>query len=117
MLKKCFARALLGKLPCMSQDRLEMSVLLHQFGGSFVTNSPHARHVIRRVTNKRQIVGDKFGSNSESLIRVFVSYPMLLDICGPTTAWVQQPDSRFHQLLKILVTCYHYHIDSCLYAS
>src|ERR1700674_5085432 len=104
MLEKRFARTLLGNLARVSQDRLEVSILFHQLDGSLVTYSPHAGNIVRGVANQGHVVGDKFGSDSKSLIRIFNSHPMLLDIRGSAAAGVQQPDSRLYQLLKILVT-------------
>src|SRR5450756_347698 len=104
MLEKGFPGTLLGDFPSVSETRLEVAILLHQLGRCLVTYSAHSGHIVRRITNQREIVCDKLGCNTKTLIRVFDSYPMFLDIRRPAAARVQEPDSRPHKLLKVLVT-------------
>src|SRR5450759_3465909 len=111
MLEQGFPGTLLGDFPCMSENRLKVAILLHQLGGCLVTYSAHSGHIVRRITNQREIVGDKLGSNAKAFIRVFDSYPMFLDIRRLAAARIQEPDSRLHKLLKVLITR---HYDHCL---
>src|SRR6185437_8048539 len=95
----------------MLENRFEMPVLPHQLGGSFITDPTHSRNVVGGIANQGQIVGDKLRSNTEALISVLRSDPMLLNVCRPATPRVQQPDTRSDELLKILVSGDNYDVD------
>ena len=110
MLEQCLTWTFLGDLARVLENRLEMPVLLHQLGGGFVAYASHAGNVVRGISDQRQIVGNKFRSNSKPFLGVFHSNPVLFDIRGPATAGVEQPNAILDQLLKILVSRYHYYI-------
>ena len=93
-----------------------MSVLLDELGSSFVPYATHSRHVVGRVTNQGQVVGDKFRRDPKALVRIFNSDPMLVDIGRPAATRVEKPDSGLHQLLKVLVPRHHHYIHTRVYA-
>src|SRR5712672_4822815 len=91
-----------------------MPILLHQLGCCLIADATYSRNVVGRITNQRQIIGHEFGRNAKTYLCVLYTDPMLFDIGWPTAARVQEPDSRFYQLLEILITRYHYHIHTRL---
>ena len=80
MLEKGFAWTLLGDLRRMLEDRFEVTVLLHQLGGSLVADSSHARDIIRGVPNESEVVRHELRSNAKPLFSVLKTYPVLFDI-------------------------------------
>ena len=79
------------------------AVRVHQLLRGLLADALHARHVVRRVADEREIVGDARGRHAESLAAVLDAHPLFFDARRSAAAGVQQPDAGTHELLKVLV--------------
>jgi hypothetical protein len=112
LLLKRFARPLLRQGRCRGEDRLEVAVFGHQLARGLVAHAFHARHVVRAVADQREVVGDVRRGYPEPLRAVLDRDPLLFHARRAATTRVEQPHSRLHELLKILVAGDDHHVDA-----
>ena len=74
----------------------------------------HAGHVVRRVTDEREVVGDVRRRHAEPLAAVLDANPLLLDARRAAAAWIEQPDAGPYELLKVLVARDDDDVQSCV---
>ena len=103
MREQRFARTLLRDLADVREDVLERAVRRHELGRRLVADALHARHVVRRVADEREIVGDVVRRDAESLAAVLHADPLLFDARRAAASGIEQPHAGAHELLEILV--------------
>src|SRR2546423_10613263 len=101
----------------MCQNRLEVPILFHELACRLVPYSFHSRDIVRGITNQREVIGDKFGGETETLLCILDANPVLFDVGWSPSTRIQQPDARFHQLLEVLISRHHHHIYTGIDAS
>ena len=97
-----FARPLLGDLVSMCENVVQWAVGANQLLRRLLADAAHTWHVVRRVANEREIVGDERRRHTEPLTSILDAHPLLLDARRASAAWIQQPYAGPHELLKIL---------------
>src|SRR5687768_18533917 len=87
----------------MSEDVLEISVGRYELARRLVTDSLYSWNIVGRVSHESQVIGYVLRRDTESLGSVFNSDPVFFDSGRTSSTWIQQPDTRPDQLLKVLV--------------
>jgi hypothetical protein len=103
LLEECFARPLLRNLGRVGEDLFQRAVAVHELRSRLVADAAHARHVVRRVADEREVVGHERRRYAESLAAVLDAHPLLFDRAGPAATGVEQPEPGSHELLEVLV--------------
>ena len=104
MFEQRFARPFLRDFAGVRENFLERAKLSDQLLRGFFPDPLHTWHVVRRVTNQREVVNDTFGRHAESVVRILHPDPRLFDTRRSTATGIKQPDTGTHELLKVLVT-------------
>ena len=87
----------------MCENVVQWAVGANQLLRRLLADAAHTWHVVRRVANEREIVGDERRRHTEPLASILDAHPLLLDARRASAAWIQQPYAGPHELLKILV--------------
>src|SRR5947199_8641188 len=103
LFEKRFTWTLLRQRRCGGEDRLEIAELAHEISRGLLADSLHAGHVVGTVADEGEIVRDAIRFDAETLRAVLHRHPLFLDAGRTTASWVQEPDTRADELLKVLV--------------
>src|ERR1700693_234775 len=87
-----------------------MAILFHELACRLVPYAFYSRDIVRGITDQCEIIGDKFGSDAEALLCILDADSVLLDIGRSPSTRIQEPHSRLHQLLEVLVSGYYNYI-------
>ncbi len=112
MFEQCLARTFLGERRRVGQDVFHRAERGDELTCRLVADAGDAGHVVGRVADERQVVGDEARLHAQSLGCVLDAHPLLFDRCRAATAGVEQPDARSDQLLEILVPRHDDHVHA-----
>jgi hypothetical protein len=112
LLEKCLSGSFLGNLGCMRENLFERSVAVYQFSRRLVADPANAWHIVRRVADEREIIGDERWWDTESLAPVFGADPLFFDGTRTAATWIQEPDAWSDKLLEVLVAGHDDDIDA-----
>jgi hypothetical protein len=114
LLEQRLARALLRNLRSVRNDVLEIPKRVHELLRTLLPNALYAGNVVRRIAEKREIVGHQRGRHTEALAGVFDADPLFFDARWSAAPRVEQPHAGADELLEVLVTRYDDDVDARL---
>ncbi len=104
VLQQGLARPLFRDLRRVGEDRLEIAIGTDELARRLLPDTGHTGDVVRRVADERQVVRDAVRRDAEPVRPVHDTDPLLLDPGRSAAPRVQEPDTRTHELLKVLVS-------------
>ncbi len=112
MLEQRFSRALGGDLSGAGEQRVQIAELRQELLRPLLPDPLHPRHVVRRIADERQEVGDLAGWDAQSLSRVGLIHPHLVNRRRTAAARIQQGHVRADELVEVLVARHDHGLES-----